>query len=427
MNSHGLVLVVDDTAANLEVISEALSSAGYDVATAINGERALKRSQTHPPDLILLDVQMPGMDGFETCQQLKNNSATAHIPVIFMTALADTESKVKGFTVGAVDYITKPFQMQEVLARVSTHLKLHHLTQDLEAEVAKKAQEHRQAVEQLHQSQLQMMQNEKMLALGNLVAGVAHEINNPLGCIVGNIKATQNYMHDLLGLIDLYAQAFPSPPSNIVAESENIDLVYLREDLPKLIKAMQDGGERIKNISKSLRTFSRSDTESKQKFDLHEGIDSTLLILRHRLKANEVRPAIEVLKEYGSLPMIECFPGQINQVFMNLLANAIDAFDEASQKYSYHDLKSKPNQILIQTYLFDKQVEIAIADNGPGMPHEVKERIFENLFTTKGVGQGTGLGLSIAKQIIVDSHAGRIEVDSAINQGSRFSIFLPLA
>ncbi|BAY71870.1 trifunctional serine/threonine-protein kinase/ATP-binding protein/sensor histidine kinase [Anabaena sp. FACHB-709] len=284
-----------------------------------------------------------------------------------------------------------------------------------------------QTLEDLQQAQVQMVQNEKMSALGNLVAGVAHEINNPVGCIVGNISAAQEYINDLLGVIDLYREQFPQPGRAIENELETIDLEYLREDLPKLIKAMKDGGDRIKAISESLRTFSRADSDQKQPFNLHEGIESTLLILRHRLKANQYRPAIEVVTEYSDLPLVKCFPGQLNQVFMNILANAIDALDESNPGYSFAEIEANPNRITIRTTIAGEQIKIAISDNGHGIPEEVKAKIFDHLFTTKGVGKGTGLGLAIAHQIIVEKHGGAIAVNSKPGIGTEFLLTLPIS
>ncbi|MBU7583217.1 MAG: HAMP domain-containing histidine kinase [Nostoc sp. TH1S01] len=195
-----------------------------------------------------------------------------------------------------------------------------------------------------------------MSALGGLVAGVAHEINNPLGCIIGNVSFTENYVQDLLGLLDLYAQKFPEPGADIVKELKAVDLEYVREDLPNLIRAMKDSGERMTAISQSLCTFSRADTNSKQVFNLHEGIDSTVLILRYRLKANEFRPAIEVVSDYGNIPEIACFPGQINQVFMNILANGIDALNEFSQNRSFADRETNPLRITIKTEVENRPV-----------------------------------------------------------------------
>jgi signal transduction histidine kinase len=424
--SNGFILVVDDNPTNLAVISQALRTEGWQVRMAVDGEDALSKVAQNPPELILLDVQMPGVDGFEVCKRLKADEATSDIPIIFMTALSDTESKVKGLALGAVDYIAKPFEQQEAIARVRVHLQLRHLTQTLEQQVRDRTQALSQALEELQHSHLQVIQSEKMSALGNLVAGVAHEINNPIGCVVGNVRAVEANIKDLFGVIDLYGKHFPNPGAEIEDELETVDLDYLREDLPKLVKAMRDGSDRIVSISRSLSTFSRADTDRKQAFNLHEGIDSTILILRHRLKDDEHRPEIQVLIDYGNLPLVECFPGQINQVFMNILANAIDALDELNQGRSFTDIESNPNRITIKTILVGEQVQIYIADNGPGMPEEVRSRIFDHLYTTKTVGKGTGLGLAIAQQIIEEKHGGTIEVNSKLGKGTTFMIQIPV-
>jgi signal transduction histidine kinase len=427
MFNSELILVVDDTPANLEVVCETLSDAGYEVITAIDGYRALKRVQTYPPDLILLDVQMPGIDGFETCKRLKADPATAGIPIVFMTALSDTDSKVKGFDLGAVDYITKPFQEQEVLARVKTHLQLRHLTKNLEQRVAEKTTDLEAALTKLQQSQIQLIHSEKMSTLGNLVAAVAHEINNPLGFIAGNLKPAQDYIKDLFKLLDIYQKELSEPSASLQEVVVQMDLEYLQEDLPKLLASMQAGVDRIANISISLRTFSRADTDKPVAFNIHDGIDSTLLILKHRLKSNEFRPEINVIKNYGNLPPVECFAGQLNQVFMNLLANAIDALEESNQKRTFAEIETHPNQIIIKTELSATEVKIRIQDNGMGMTDAVKAKIFEHLFTTKAVGKGTGLGLAIARQIMVDKHGGAIEVNSQLGTGTEFVLTLPLS
>lgn len=596
-----IILIVDDMPNNLKVLSDTLADAGFEVAIATSGENALQQLEHTPVSLILLDVMMPGIDGFETCQRLKANAATANIPVIFMTALSEPVNKVKGFELGAVDYITKPFQQGEVLARVRSHLKLNYLSQTLEArnaqlqqmteqleqQVAEQTQElfasietlkqtqlllrlvfdtipqwvawkdlnsvyqgcnqgfaevvglsspneiigkndydlpwsqeeadwyrkcdHRvmasgqaelhiieqsrradgqqiwldtnkmplrdangnvfgillvtediterqqaqerlkqqkqnleQALEELQRTQMQLVQSEKMSALGNLVAGVAHEINNPVGFLGGNIEPALDYIKDVFGLLDLYRQKYPHPDAAIQDEIEAIDLDYIREDLPKLVSSMREGVKRIHGISTSLRTFSRADKDYKVPFNLHDGIDSTILILKHRLKANGDRPEIQVIKTYGQIPLIECFAGQLNQVFMNILANAIDALEEkiqscasrsandaieeANQKPSFEEFKAYPNQIEVQTSAdkSETQAIVQIRDNGIGMPEQVQKCIFNHLFTTKGVGKGTGLGLAIAHQIVVEKHGGAIEVHSTLGQGTEFVITLPV-
>ena len=424
MQNKAQILVVDDMPANLEVITETLASESYEVAIAISGERALKRLQTYRPDLILLDVQMPGIDGFETCQQIKADPQLAAIPVIFITALSDTESIVKGFSLGAVDYVNKPFRESELLARVKTHLQLQQMKQQLEQQVTERTQSLEAAMNKLKSSQIQLIQQEKMSALGNLVSGVAHEINNPIGFVQGNVKELHKNLNDVFEHLSLYQRK--AATEDIEEHAEDIDLDFLLEDIPKILNSMTVGCDRIRDISTSLRTFSREDQDTQTTFNLHEGIDSTLLILKHRLKANDQRPAIEIIKHYGELPKVHCFPGQLNQVFMNLLANAIDALEERSQRKSQDELGAAPNQITIKTAAVDQQVYVHIRDNGDGMPVSVKQRIFDHLYTTKEVGKGTGLGLAISHQIIVEKHGGQITVESAPNHGTAFILKLPI-
>jgi signal transduction histidine kinase len=315
----------------------------------------------------------------------------------------------------------------ETLAFIARQIALGIKRKRNEAEINQKSIELSQALQDLQLAQLQLVQNEKMSALGNLVAGVAHEINNPVGFISGNILPAYEGVQDLFNLIDLYQENFPNPGSVIESEIETIDLEYLRADLPKLIYSMKEGVQRIRDISNSLRTFSRADTDYKVSFNIHDGLDSTILILKHRLKANENRPAIEIIKNYGNLPLIECFPGQLNQVFMNLLANAIDALEESNTGRSFAEIKDNPNCITITTKLTDdSKVNISIQDNGVGMSEEVKQKIFDHLYTTKIVGKGTGLGLAIVQQIIIDKHGGSIDVNSILGEGAEFLITIPL-
>lgn len=454
--SGNTILIVDDNPTNLGVIFNVLDEAGLEVLVAQDGESALQKIEYIIPDLILLDIMMPGIDGFETCSRIKNNPLTSDIPIIFMTALGNTDHKVKGLGLGAVDYITKPFQKEEVLARMKVHLELRNLTkvlanknqlleekiqektrleeslknlnQELETRVEARTSELKQALKNLQQAQLQLIQSEKMSTLGQLVAGVAHEINNPVGFMYGNINHAENYIQDLLKIFKLYQEQIPSPNPAITNLAEEVDLDYLLEDLPQVISSMKVGVERIRQISVSLRTFSRTDSTSKLETNLHEGIDSALLILKYRLKGNEKVLPIEVIKDYGDLPLVPCYPGQINQVFTNIIANAIDALEDAYLKRNIEEIKANSRQIVICTEVDPSQNSaiIRIKDNGLGMSEEIRDRIFDYLFTTKPPEKGTGLGLSISYQIIVEQHHGQLSCISQEGLGTEFVIKIPL-
>lgn len=413
----GFILIVDDNPTNLSVLSEALNSEGFRFRVAVDGESAIAQAERNQPELILLDVQMPGIDGFETCRRLKANPVTQNIPIIFTTALADTENKTKGFSLGAVDYIPKPFAQEEVIARVRVHLQLKQLTESLEQQVSDRTKA-------LQQAQVQLVQQEKLSTLGELIAGIAHEMNNPISFISSNIPALKEYTAGITKLLLLYEQEYPNPTAKITTAIEDLDLNFVLEDMPKILGSLQLGSERIQNLSNSLRSFSRSDSDTKILADLHLGLDSTLMILQHRLKANSDHPSIEVIKSYGTLPQVNCYVGEMNQVFMNILANAIDALDEAIMQGKMSNLIP---QIQIATKIDSEQlVVIQIADNGVGIPEQLKKRLFEPLFTTKTVGKGTGLGLSIAYQIVVEKHKGVLEVNSQLGVGTEFIIKIAL-
>ncbi|MEG3860821.1 PAS domain-containing sensor histidine kinase [Microcoleus sp. herbarium12] len=282
------------------------------------------------------------------------------------------------------------------------------------------------AVRDLQETQTQLIQTEKISSLGQLVAGVAHEINNPINFIYGNITHASQYARDLLELLHLYQEKYPNPVPEIAETAEEIEINFLMTDFPKILESMKVGADRIRDLVVSLRNFSRLDESQMKRVDIHEGIESTLVILQHKLKANAVRPAIEIIKQYGNLPKIECYAGQLNQVFMNLLANAIDALEEYNTKRSAKEIYASPNTIGISTSANSDTATIRIADNGMGISEEVIRKLFDPFFTTKPVGKGTGLGLSISYQIIVEKHRGKLQCISAPGVGAEFIIEIPI-
>jgi signal transduction histidine kinase/HAMP domain-containing protein len=304
--------------------------------------------------------------------------------------------------------------LNQLVQWVGEHTRALELArQTLEQRVEERTQELQEALQNLKQTQVQLIQTEKMSSLGQLVSGVAHEINNPINFIHGNLVYANEYAQELLRLIDLYQQEYPNLRAALQDQIDASNLDFIRTDLPKLVASMEMGTERIQKIVQSLRNFSRLDEAEVKVVNIHEGIDNTLLILNHRLKHG-----IEVVKKYGDLPLVPCYPAQLNQVFMNILANALDALmAEEAQLVK---------QIVIQTQKVDsQQIRVGIWNNGSRIPYEIRDKLFDPFFTTKPVGQGTGLGLTICYQI-VEKHRGKIEVISEPGQGTEFAIVLPL-
>ena len=315
---------------------------------------------------------------------------------------------------------------------VGTHTDISDRVQVLEAlkqsagQYRSQATQLEKAFRDLHDTQTQLIQTEKISSLGQLVAGVAHEINNPINFIYGNITHASQYAKDLLNLLQIYQEKHPNPVPEIAEAAEDIEVDFLIEDFPKILESMKVGADRIRDLVVSLRNFSRLDEAQMKRVDIHEGIESTLLILQHRLKATASRPAIEIIKEYGHFSNIECYAGQLNQVFMNLIANAIDALEEYNSKRSAKDIYACPNTIRISTSTNSNTVSIRIADNGLGITQEVIRNLFDPFFTTKPVGKGTGLGLSISYQIVVEKHRGKLQCFSIPGEGAEFVIEIPI-
>ena len=364
-------------------------------------------------DVVLLDLSLPDSFGLDTLRKIED--LAYEIPVIVLTGADNRDLALQAMAIGAQDYLVKgpmPGQLLERAIRYAIERKkaeVHIIKQEREL------------------NQLKLMHSEKMATLGQLVASVAHEINNPVNFIYANLSHVDNYTEDLLALIDLYQQHCVRAAAEIQDKIEEIDLDFLREDLPKTVSSMKMGAERIAELVLRLRNFSRLDDAQMKPVNIHEGIESTLLILGDRLKEKSGHRAIELVREYGDLPLVECYGGQLNQVFMNILSNAIDALHEHNSDGLKEVMENYPPTITIRTQVLDSnRVGISIKDNGPGITESVKGKIFDPFFTTKEVGKGTGLGLSISYQIITEKHDGQLQCISAPGQGTEFFFEIPI-
>ncbi|MEM7554947.1 MAG: response regulator [Cyanobacteria bacterium P01_A01_bin.84] len=412
------ILVVDDTPDNLRLLSAMLAAHGYEVRKALSGKMALTACQMMLPDVVLLDINMPQMSGYEVCRQLKADERTNDVPVIFISALDDVLDKVKAFDVGGVDYITKPFHGTEVVLRIENQINLRLL----QVKLKEKNFLLQEALDNLKAAQSQKIQDEKMIALGNMVAGIAHEVNNPISFIYGNLEYTSEYVRQLVKVVEEYQKAYPQPTPKIQQLADEIDLNFITKDLQQLTAAMNRGAERIRSIVIALQNFSRHEQSSLKSVDIHKGIDSTLTMLQHRLQKTKHRSDILIVKKYGNLPLIHCYASELNQVFMHLLNNAIDALDDKSEIHHLED----PQIRIVTEVVNPLLVKISIADNGLGIKQNARSYLFDPFFTTKPVGKGSGLGLSISHQIIVQKHQGSINFSSSEEQGTEFFIEIPI-
>ena len=374
--------------------------------------RFLQGSDT---DSEALEIIRQALKTDSECQVILKNyrkDGTAFWNALSVSPVRDRTGKLTHF-IGVQRDITDRKQAEEAL-------------QNSEAQSRKQSTQLAAALDELQATHSQLVQSEKMSSLGLLIAGVAHEINNPVSFIHGNLAYLKDYSQDLLHLLKLYQQHYPNPVPDIQQETEKNELDFLAEDLPKILSSMSIGVERICQIVQSLRNFSRHDDSQMKPVNLHEGIDSTLLILNHRLKGNGEMPPILIVKQYGDLPPVECFAGPINQVLMNILSNAIDALDDVNSQLTFEEMSENHSQIEICTEVVGNFVEIKISDNGPGITEEVKQRIFDTFFTTKPIGKGTGMGLSISYQIIVERHNGKLYCTSELGKGTEFTIKMPI-
>ncbi|WP_346353285.1 sensor histidine kinase [Azotosporobacter soli] len=414
------VFVVDDDRFSRTLSNDLLSKEGYLIAEAKDGQEAVEQFAAHAPDVILLDVEMPRMNGFEACRAIKALDSGRDIPVIFLTSRADEDFIAEAFANGAEDYLLKPVNPALLRHRVSRVL----TNQRNKEKVLRQNQSLAQALLKLKETQTHLIQQEKMAGIGQLAAGVAHEINNPLGFVSSNFETLDDYVGRLEAVMAKYRllrQELSSAATNetllaLASEIEELErkkkIDFILEDLRSLFSESRDGLERVAKIIKALRAFSRIDVKNElEDYDLNEGLETTLVVAR-----NEIKYIAEVETHFGQLPSIKALGNQVNQVLLNLIVNAAQAIKGA---------EINNGKIRLETFADASYVGCAITNNGPPIPEEIRHRLFEPFFTTKPVGQGTGLGLSISYDIIVSQHGGQLTFTSSKENGTTFILKIP--
>lgn len=410
------ILIVDDKLENIRFLSDFLSAQRYQVRKAISGQAALIATRTILPDLILLDINMPEMDGYEVCKQLKNDPKTSSIPIVFLSAGDDLDAKVRAFKTGGMDYITKPFQLEEVLVRVQSQLTARELQQKLQEQNTQLTS----TLDSLKEDQASLIQTEKMAILRRVVARIASEISDSTKLISCDIESIHNYTAHLLNLIELYQQKRLDTDSSIEDLLKKICLNFLVADFNKMIDSMSNKADRIDTVVLALRISAHQDESDLKQVDIHECIEKALGLLRHQLGSEY--PMITIEKNYEELPPVTCYVEQLSQVLFELLSNAMDAVKLKLNDNAYHI--SSP-QISIGTQAINHQLLIRIKDNGVGISEENKAYLFQPFFTTKPASQGLGLGLATSRRIIEEMHGGSLTCCSSVDQGTELLIQIP--
>ncbi|PSB11376.1 hybrid sensor histidine kinase/response regulator [filamentous cyanobacterium Phorm 46] len=424
------ILTIAD-AVTLEVVQELLEREGHQVRVALDAGGGLELARELSPDLIICDGTSPQIDWLEVCRLLKADSlpfgnpygerdsfASRELASAYFVLLTTPQQfeEVQELDAPFDDFLFKPIVKQELLGRVRAGMRSRELKRELE-----------RTQQELQLSRDRIVHSEKMSSLGELVSGIAHEINNPITFIYSNLTHVQSYATDLIALLRLYQKQVVNPGAEILQKQQDMEVEFILEDLLKIVSSMRTGSDRIRQIILSVQDFSRSDRSGWQLFDISDGLENTLLLLQHRLPAREGRRDIKVMKEYGNLPQVECYAGQLNQAFLNIINHAIDALEESTQELKESEsVKFKP-VILISTRVIDaERISIEIADNSLEISEEITDQISDQFLMIKPAEDSMALGLAISYQIIVEQHKGELKCLSEAGKGTMFRIEIPL-